>query len=135
MKYFKRDGFFRLECPAGDYTEIKEFSDNCAFWDSIFSDNCVFGQGCRFDNCIFGDNCSFGKYCNFTKSCKFGKGHTLSYGCFDLGDGIAHVARQYTDHDNRHFLTEQILHATSEQLSQLIVKDSQCLLLSARSVY
>ena len=122
IKYFKRDGFFNLECPAGDYTEIKEFPAGCSFWDSIFSDDSIFGQSCRFDNCTFGDYCSFGASCDFTKSCKFGLHNKLEEGCIVFGESVPNIQRQYTKHDNAQFLREQIWGANSEQLSQLIVK-------------
>lgn len=42
-------------CPAGDYTAIKGFGEQC-----IFGERCSFGEGCIFDErCCFGGRCNY----------------------------------------------------------------------------
>lgn len=72
---FEVDKFGRKICPAGDYTNIKDFVEYC-----VFDRHCLFGAQCRFiehcrfgDGCYFGDECSFGAYCYFGAGCEFGK--------------------------------------------------------------
>ena len=63
--------------PSGDYTEIKEFGDNCKF-----SNSCEFGNGCRFENsCNFGNSCTFGNDCRFDECCELGSGCNLGDDC------------------------------------------------------
>ena len=62
------DGF-KL-CPKGDYTEIKEFGNDCKF-----SNFCEFGGDCEFgDGCEFGDDCKFGECCNYGDNCNYEDG-------------------------------------------------------------
>ena len=65
------DGF-KL-CPKGDYTEIKEFGNDCKFSNFCeFGGDCEFGHGCKFGKiCEFGDQCEFGNVCKFGNDCKF----------------------------------------------------------------
>lgn len=52
---FKVDEYGRKICPAGDYTAIKGFVEECSF-----------GEGCSFGAlCGFGEQCSFGKGCSY----------------------------------------------------------------------
>lgn len=65
-----------IQCPSGDYTQIKEFPSNCSFGKGCyFGGCCYFGKGCYFSKgCYFGGCCSFGEHCSFGEDCYFGKG-------------------------------------------------------------
>jgi hypothetical protein len=80
FKTFEKDDKGYIICPSGDYTQIKEFPENCSFGNycnigkgCIFGKNCNFGKGCIFDiYCRFGGWCNFGKGCIFDIYCRFG---------------------------------------------------------------
>lgn len=64
---FEQDENGRIQCPSGDYTEIKAFPNDCDF-----AQLCLFGQCCIFGaRCVFGQSCSFGQWCNFGERCRF----------------------------------------------------------------
>ena len=73
----------RKQCPAGDYSAIKEFPARCDFGtDCTFATDCYFGAGCRFGAyCCFGAGCCFGSDCTFGAYCRFGAGCTFAQGC------------------------------------------------------
>jgi len=52
---FEKDSYGIKQCPSGDYTQIKNFSERCRF-----------GEGCSF-----GERCSFGTWCRFGEGCRF----------------------------------------------------------------
>lgn len=72
---FEVDEYGRKICPAGDYTNIKDFVEYCVFGTyCLFGEHCRFIEHCRFgEGCYFGDGCSFGAYCYFGAYCDFGK--------------------------------------------------------------
>lgn len=78
---FEVDEYGHKICPAGDYTAIKGFGEQCSFgaW-CIFGEWCSFGKGCGFGErccfgaqCSFGEGCSFGTWCIFDEGCIFGE--------------------------------------------------------------
>jgi hypothetical protein len=55
------------QCPTGDYSNFKEFTEPCSF-----GTYCSFGADCFFKTyCSFGIDCSFGKRCSFGTGCSF----------------------------------------------------------------
>lgn len=85
---FEVDKFGRKICPAGDYTNIKDFVEYCVFGTyCLFGEHCRFIEHCRFgEGCYFGDGCSFGAYCYFGAHCDFGKECHFGELC-GFGDG------------------------------------------------
>ena len=80
---FEVDEYGRKICPAGDYTNIKDFVECCAFdRHCLFGAQCRFIEHCRFgDGCYFGNGCSFGAYCYFGELCGFGEWCTFGECC------------------------------------------------------
>lgn len=71
-------------CPTGDYTNIKDFVEQCRFGRS-----CSFGESCRFGgSCSFGRacNCEFGEFYHMISCGGFGSEHRTTY-FFGLTDG------------------------------------------------
>lgn len=76
LKNFNKDECGCIICPSGDYTEIKEFPEQCSF-----------GAGCSFgEECRFGAGCSFGKHCSFGEQCRFGAGCRFENGEVEGGN-------------------------------------------------
>ena len=90
------------QCPSGDYSDIRVFSESCSFgrdcsfgvccsfddWCS-FGMCCPFGKGCSFGAwCSFGEDCSFGDWCSFSESCSFGEDCSFGRGC-SFGKGCS----------------------------------------------
>lgn len=96
-------------CPAGDYTAIKVFGEQCSFGERcIFGERCDFGALCSFgercdfgEQCIFGGGCIFGEWCRFGElcifcawcifgeQCRFGKGCSYENGAVKNGRYVA----------------------------------------------
>ena len=86
------------ECPTGDYSAIKSFSEACWFEDGcLFCENShfgafsLFGAGCKFGYqshfgacCSFGEKCCFAAYCISEGGCQFGPGCHFGH-CFNAG--------------------------------------------------
>lgn len=114
FKTFERDEDGSILCPAGDYTEIKEFPKKCSF-----GEECSFGRWCRFgERCSFEDMAVTGKQMRMLQISRIGsrggctyfwkhdKGIYVRCGCFS-GDMEAFAAKvEETHKDNKQYLKE-----------------------------
>ena len=85
----KRNGYGIRDYPTGDYTDVKEFGNNCWFGNdcefgySQFGVGCYFGEDCSFGgNCKFGVGCTFNRWCEFGNSCNFGGKCRFKTSCY-----------------------------------------------------
>ena len=76
---FEVDEYGHKICPAGDYTAIKVFGEQCSF-----GEECSFGEWCSF-----GEECSFGEWCSFGERCSFGEGCSYENGAVKNGRYVA----------------------------------------------
>lgn len=83
IQNFTRDERGYLECPSGDYTQIRTFPEKCNFGiGNDFGSKCEFGNGNIFDLWnTFGDGCEFGIWNTFGDGCKLGLWSIFGDGC------------------------------------------------------
>ena len=101
MKRYTQQDFDNFEvvggvkqCPSGDYTSIRVFSEECSF-----AKGCSFAGGCSFaEECSFAKGCSFAEWCSFAERCRFAGGcriesHTLKHSYVISVSGIGGYKR------------------------------------------
>ena len=72
-----------IQCPSGDYSLIKNFTERCSFADEcLFTKRCSFAVRCSFaGGCSFAEECSFAARCSFARGCSFAKECSFAGAC------------------------------------------------------